>query len=58
MYKLQGKICEFEVIPRSKEHIFSLNVILIPQMLLVLAKEIYEWCQVAEDIILLAQTII
>ena len=34
------------------------NVILIPQMLLVLAKEIYEWCLVAEDIILLARKII
>ena len=27
----------------------------IPQMLLILAKEIFEWCLVAEDIILLAQ---
>ena len=35
-----------------------LNVILIPQILLVLAKEIYEWCLVAEDIILLARKII
>ena len=34
------------------------NVILIPQMLLVLAKEIYEWCLIAEDIILLARKII
>ena len=30
----------------------------IPQMLLVLAKEIFEWCLVAEDIIVLAQKII
>ena len=34
------------------------NVILIPQMLLVLAKEIYEWCLISEDIILLARKII
>ena len=31
---------------------FFLNVVLIPQMLLVLAKEIYECWLVAEDIIL------
>ena len=42
----------------SQKHIFSLNVILIPKMLLVLAKEIYEWCLVAEDIMLLARKII
>ena len=30
----------------------------VPQMLLVLAKEIFEWCLVAEDIIVLAQKII
>ena len=30
----------------------------VPQMLLVLAKEIFEWCFVAEDIIVLAQKII
>ena len=30
----------------------------IPQMLLVLAKEIFEWCLVAEDIIVLAHKII
>ena len=47
--KLQGKICEWEVFPRSQKHIFSWNIILIPQMLLVLAKEIYEWCLVADN---------
>ena len=30
----------------------------IPQMLLVLAKEIFEWCLVPEDIIVLARKII
>ena len=48
-----------EVFPRSQKHIFSLkSAFKIPQMLLVLAKEIFEWCLVAEDIIVLAQKII
>ena len=49
LHKLQGKFCEREVFPSSQKHIFSLNVILILQMLLVLAKEIYEWCLVAAN---------
>ena len=36
----------------------AMSAFKIPKMLLVLAKEIFEWCLVAEDTIMLAQKII